>query len=51
MLWKEPVIYDLSGVKAEDISFILESGKLPDVVEAKMLQNVETWPQEIQEIG
>ncbi|CAN6372151.1 unnamed protein product [Urochloa humidicola] len=51
MLWEEPITCDLSGVKAEDISFILESAKLSTGDEAKMLPNAKTWSLEIQETG
>lgn len=51
MLWREPISYDLSGLTAKNIKFILENGKLPDTDEADMLQNSETWSQEIRESG
>ncbi|CAN6372154.1 unnamed protein product [Urochloa humidicola] len=51
MLWREPISYDLSGLTANDIKFILENGKLPDSDEAEMLQSAETWSQDIRETG
>lgn len=52
MLWSEPIItYDLSGVTATDIRFILEDGKLPDNDEAEMQQNAKTWLLEFRETG
>lgn len=51
MFWREPISFDLSGVKAKDIKFILENGKLPDSDEAEMLQSAETWSKEIRETG
>ena len=51
MLWREPISYDLSGLTAKSIKFILENGKLPDSDEADMLQNSETWSQKIRESG
>ena len=51
MLWREPISYDLSGLTAKSIKFILENGKLPDSDEADMLQDSETWSQKIRESG
>jgi hypothetical protein len=51
MLWREPNTYDLSAATAEDISFILENGKLLHSDEAEMLQNAKRWSQEIRATG
>ncbi|KAF8652254.1 hypothetical protein HU200_062890 [Digitaria exilis] len=52
MLWREPIItYDLSGVTAKDIKFILENGKLPDNDEAELQQNAKTWLLDFRETG
>ncbi|XP_062182096.1 protein HASTY 1-like [Phragmites australis] len=51
ILWKKPITYDLSGIIAEDISFLLENGKLPEIDEANMLKNAGTWLQGIRETG
>ncbi|XP_062225180.1 protein HASTY 1-like isoform X2 [Phragmites australis] len=50
-LWKEPITYDLSGVIAKDISFLLEDGEHPEIDEAKLLKNAGTWLQGIREAG
>jgi hypothetical protein len=51
MLWEEPISCDLSGVKAEDINYILESGKLSNIDEANTQLIKKNWSLEIQETG
>jgi hypothetical protein len=51
MLWEEPISCDLSGVKTEDISYILESGKLSNIDESNNLSITKSWSLEIQGTG
>lgn len=41
--WEEPLTYDVSRVRAENISTLLAKGMLPDIDEVNLLKNAETW--------
>ncbi|GJN36270.1 hypothetical protein PR202_gb25113 [Eleusine coracana subsp. coracana] len=47
--WEEPLTYDLSGVRAENI--LLEKGMLSDTYKVNLLKNAKTWLHEIRVTG